>query len=417
MVIPRLSHNIIALMAVQVGNLMVPLVTLPYLARVLGIEVYGLMVWVQAVMLFGVILVDFGFGWSATRDISANRQNKGLVAQIFANTWAVQWALALLFAVCCMSLVYILEGPVTQPELYAAGLGIVFGQVLLPIWIFQGLETLRELAVIQLIGKFIALPLVFIFVNEPDDMIWALVFISFPSMVAGCASLLWLHSQRLVGWVRPDTAGMWLALRGGALLFTSRALISLYTTLVPLAVGYWSGTTQLAYFNLADKLRTVVQAMLNPVSQALFPRMSWLFQHNSAEAFVILRKFAVALMAISGFAGIILFVGAESLMVLLGGADFANGAEVLRWLAAVPAIVALSNLMGVQIMLPRGMNAAFTSILALASLISVVFLYSMTNEQGAVGAAQLVLGVEGFVTAAMAMYLWRFGAKSSSQYN
>jgi O-antigen/teichoic acid export membrane protein len=91
----------------------------------------------------------------------------------------------------------------------------------------------------------------------------------------------------------------------------------------------------------------------------------------------------------------------------LGGIGFAQGATVLRWLAWVPCVVAVSNLLGVQVMLPRGLNRPFTLILGMASMLSLALLYPMIDHGGAQGAAQLVLLVECVVTGAMALYLWR----------
>lgn len=406
MTIPRLSHNIIALAVVQAGNLLVPMLALPYLARVLGAESYGQVVWVQTIMLFGTIWIDFGFGWSATRAISTHRNNPSYVAHLFADTWAVQWILAVLFAAVTLFSVYVVADDGLIPHLYFLGLGIVFGQVLLPMWLFQGLEALREIAVIQLLGKLVTLPLVFYWVTDARDVLGAMMFFSTSALLTGVASLAWIHHRQLVRLVKPEFGGMQRALHSGAMLFSSRALISLYTTLVPIAVGYWAGATQLGYFNLADKLRTVVQALLAPVSQALFPRMSWLFQNDASSAYDLAWKFGGGLTVVSGLAGLILFVWADPFMILLGGADFSHGADVLRWLAFVPAVVVLSNLMGVQIMLPRGLNQPFTIILALASVVSLLGLYPMVNHGQAIGAAQLVFAVESLVTGSMAVYLW-----------
>ncbi len=405
MLLPSLRTNILALSAVQAGNFLVPLLALPYLARTLGVEGYGQVVWVQTVMLFGAIWVDFGFGWSVTRDISANRHNAKHVARVFASTWVVQWVLAAVFV--AVTLVAVFAGAVKEPWSYVVGLGIVLGQVLLPLWLFQGLEVLRAVAAIQLMGKLLTLPLVFLWVQGPNDQLGALLFFSASSVLVGLFAVGLIWHRGLVQWVRPSLAGMWQVFHQGTLLFSSRALISLYTTLIPLAVGLWAGATQLAYFNLADRLKSAVQALLAPVSQALFPRMSWLFQNDRAAAHVLVRKTALGVSALAGVAGLVLWAAAEPLMVLLGGADFAKGASVLCWLAFVPWVVALSNLMGVQIMLPLGMNRPFTLILGLASVLCLPALFPMVSYGGATGAAQLVLLVECVVTGTMALYLRR----------
>lgn len=405
MSLTRLRNNILALGAVQVGNFLVPLLALPYLARVLGAHSYGQVVWVQTVMMFGAIWVDFGFGWSATREISAHRHDAERVARLSANVWAVQWFLCLVFALAVL-VVAQWQAPEDDWILYAAGLGLVLGQVLLPLWLFQGLEVLRDMAIIQLAGKVLALPMVFVWVEGPQDQVWALLFFSASSVLAGVFALAWVLHRRLVLPVRPQWSGMCVALKESWVLFSSRALISLYTTMMPLAVGWWAGPVQLAYFNLADRFRQAVQALLMPVSQALFPRMSWLFEHDPLAARGLLRKSALGMGALTCLAGAVLWLGAEAWMVALGGDDFAQGASVLRWLAWVPLVVAMSNLMGMQFMLPRGMNRPFSLILGLASVVSLLLMYPMIGQAGAHGAAQLVLLVECVVTGAMALYLW-----------
>ena len=404
--LPSLRSNILALGAVQVGNFLVPLLVLPYLARVLGPQAYGQVVWVQTVMLFGAMWVDFGFGWSATREISAHRQDAQRVARLSANVWALQWGLLIVFVLAVLAVVWLRAEPGAW-VLYVAGLGLVLGQVLLPLWLFQGFEALRDMAVIQLAGKVLALPMLFVWVQGPQDQVWALLFFSASSVLAGVLALGWVLHRRLVMLVMPQWVGMFFALKEGSVLFSSRALISLYTTLVPLAVGWWAGPVQLAYFNLADRFRQAVQALVAPVSQALFPRMSWLFEHDPGAARALLRKSALGMGAMSALAGAVLWAGAEVWMTALGGRDFAQGATVLHWLAPVPCVVAMSNLLGVQVMLPRGMNRPFTLILGMASMLSLAMLYPMTHRAGAQGAAQLVLLVECFVTGAMALYLRR----------
>lgn len=403
--LPSLRSNILALGSVQAGNFLVPLLTLPYLARVLGAEGYGEVVWIQTIMAFGMILVDFGFGWSATREISARRHERSHVAVVFANTWAVQWLLVVVFATAVVYLPWVLNAE--NPLIYVAGLGLVFGQALLPLWLFQGLEALRMVAFIQLLGKLCCLPLLYWWVEGPNDQVKALLFFSTSAIVVGILSLSWLWLKRLVDWIKPSPQRMLKIFKEGALLFSSRALISIYTTLVPLAVGWWAGTTQLAWFNLADKIRTMLQALMTPVSQALFPRMSWLFQNDVEQAKIMLMKTALSVVSVSFFAGAIIWFGAELCMDLLGGKEFIQGAAVLRWLAFVPSIVALSTLLGVQIMLPLGMNKVFTAILGGASVVSLVFLHPMVSRSGAQGAAELVVYVECLVTGSMAIYLWR----------
>jgi O-antigen/teichoic acid export membrane protein len=402
MTLPRLRHNIAALGLVQLGNYLVPLLTLPYLTRVLGAEGFGRVVFVQTVMSFLILWVDFGFSWSATRHISEHRHDANEVTRSFSVTWLAQWFLLLLAALVLTILVVWVPVLNKDAWLYVWGFGVVVGQVLFPVWLLQGLENMRLVAMLQLASKVLPLPLLFWMVSSADDVALTLV-----SLLAGVLSMLWIVRQGLVGWQWPTWLELVGALRSAGVLFLSRLSISLYTNLVPLVVGLVAGSAQLAYFNLADKVKTLVQSLLNPVSQALFPRMSLLFKTDQAAAWTLLRRSAVGVLLLSALAGSCMFVGADVIVHILGGEDFDQAVPLMRWLACVPLIVALSNLLGVQIMLPLGMNKVFTAILAGASMVSVVLIYPMVLAGQALGAVHLVVLAEVLVTVSMAGYLWR----------
>ena len=407
MSLPRLRDNILALSVVQAGNYLVPLLALPFLARVLGIRAYGEVVFVQTVMMFGMLLVDFGFSWSATRDIAASRDDRAKVSTLFAGTWGLQWLLlAVVVLVVLLSMLWL---PSLRPNasLYLTGLGIVLGQVLFPLWLFQGLEALKVAAVIQVVGKVLALPWLLIWVDGPQDQVAAIAFFSASSVLSGLGAVWWIHRSKWVEWFWPSRADLAQAFRQGAWIFGSRVSISLYTTAVPLAVGLWAGPAQLAAFNLADKVRVLIQGFLAPVAQALFPRMSYLINRDRVAAFSLLTKSAWLVGFVSLLSGGLVWWFAEEIMLILGGKDFINTGDILRWLAFVPLMVAGSNTLGVQVMLPRGMNRAFTTILTAASIMSLVGLYPAVMNAEARGAAQLVLLVECVVTLAMALYLRR----------
>ena len=89
----RLLNNVMALGTIQLVNFIIPLITLPYLTRTLGVEMFGKIAFVQVVMTFASLFTDFGFSWSATREIAAVRHDRAKVAIIFSANWAAQWLL------------------------------------------------------------------------------------------------------------------------------------------------------------------------------------------------------------------------------------------------------------------------------------------------------------------------------------
>mgnify|MGYP000887166149 CR=1 FL=1 len=404
-----LRTNIAAMSAVQLGNYVLPLITLPYLTRVLGAETFGRVAFAQILMSYLLLLVDYGFSWSATRAVAAHRNDPDKISRIFTANWAAQWLLlALAMAIAVLT---ILLSDRLRPDawLYAAAFTSVIGGALFPIWLLQGLERLEVVATLQLVTRVLALPAIFLMIAGPADGIWLLLINGIASILSGVAALAWLWRERVVRWAWPGWLELLDAIREGAPLFASRISISLYTTLVPLILGWVAGPVALGFFHLADKLRSAGQALLSPISQALFPRLSHLANTDGPAAFQLVRRSAVATTLIGGMSSGALWLLADWFVLLLGGTEFRPAAAVLRLLAPLPLIIGLSNLLGVQIMLPRGLNAAFNGILSTAAATSLALIWPMATQWGAEGAAATILLVELMVTLCMAAMLWHRG--------
>jgi O-antigen/teichoic acid export membrane protein len=408
-----IARNITYLTVLQGANFLFPLLTLPFLTRQLGVEGYGQVVFVLSIMQFAVIIVDYGYSWGGARDVAVCRDDRGRLSRLVMSIWSVQCLLLSLLLLSAGLLAWHLDLALPLVLLYAVGLGTVLGHVLFPIWLFQGLERLDVAATLQLIGKVLSLPI--LLWSEPGyaGQINALVFFSASALIPGCLGVLWIMRRRVVAPVPPTCTDLYGALTAGVWLYGSRISIYAYTTAVPIALGYWGGVSQLAIFNVADKARLAVQTMVTPLSQVLMPRMSYLFANGGVGAHALLRKSAVVMLVIGLIGGVSLFFLAEEIMATLGGEQFRQGETVLRVLSAVPVVVILSNLLGLQILLPMGLNRAFASCVSVGSLVAFAAIYPMVAHFGAIGAALVVLGAEVVVSTAMCLSILGllFGSK------
>jgi PST family polysaccharide transporter len=407
--LPSLSSNVLALGMVQVGNYIIPLLLLPFLTRVLGVESFGQVVFAQVLMAYALLLVDFGFSWSATREVSANRTKPVEISRIFMATWMAQWILFLLSLVFLFLMVFLVEHLWKDAWLYAAAVTSVLGSLLFPVWFLQGLERLKVVALMQLLIRVLGLVPVFLFVSQPEHGFRFLIITGLVSTLGGASVIFWINRQQLVIWKFPQWVEVHAALRNGASLFGSRLSISLYTNLVPLALGLIAGPVALALFNVADKLRSAGQGLMGPISQAIFPRMSHLVITDKSSAFSLMKVSVALSIAVGGSASLILWFWADSLVLMLGGQDFAEAAIILRWLSPLPLVIGLSNIFGVQIMLPKMMTKPFNLILLMAAVMGSTVIWPMVTWYDTIGAAQTILSIELFVTFAMGIFLWSKG--------
>jgi O-antigen/teichoic acid export membrane protein len=401
----RILRSMLALSVLQAANMVLPLATLPYLFRVLGPSHFGAYVFAQAVTAYLVLLADYGFNWSATGEVARVQNDRNAVTRIF---WKTQVAKAL---VACASLVLLVLGVLLVPKLTElrlimfATFPFVVGSVLFPQWLFQGLERMFFVTVSTLSARLLVIPATYLLVHSPDDTWLAALINSLSTVVAGSISLTLIARARLISFDIPRVDDVIGAFRDGWHVFISTAAVSLYTTTNSVLLGFLAGNVTVGYFGAADKIRNVAQALIAPLSNALYPRVNALFAEDTAKAYALVRKALYSMSAVMLAVSVTLWAAAPSIVRIAMGPQYAPVVDVLRWMAFVPFLVGLNNVFGMQMMLPLGMKKKFSEILLGSGLFNVVLLVPLAIRFGAQGAAISVLASETLVTGWMALYL------------
>lgn len=406
---PNVWHNIAALSAVQAASYLLPLLTVPYVTRVLGTHGWGTVVFAQSILAYFIRVVDWGFSLGATRKVAACRDNVAQLSRVFFSTWMAQWLLAV--GMSCIVVALALSVPFFRRDrdLYLAGVGVLVGTVLFPVWFLNGLERMKQAAGIQVAGRLVGVGLIFGLVRNTHDAALLMAAYAGTAVFCGILTVAWIARKAGLLWCRPTLSDAWVELRESTGLFLSIVSVSLYTTLIPTMLGILSGPVAVSHFALADRVRTAAAAVMQPVSQALFPRMSHLFGRDVNEARRLVRRSGTAIAAVSAVVSVVLWFAAEPIVLLLGGSSFIDAARVLQWLAPLPFIVGLSNILGMQILLPGGKKRAFNTILISAGTLSICMVVPLLLWKGAQGGAIDILIVECFVTSSMASYLFLRG--------
>ncbi len=403
----RMLRNMFALSVLQAANMALPLATLPYLFRVLGPSHFGAYVFAQAVIAYLVLLADYGFNWSATGEIAKVQNDRDAVTRIF---WRTQAAKAL-FA--CAGLLLLVLGVLLVPKLIElrpimfATFPFVIGTVLFPQWLFQGLERMFFITVSTLSARVLVIPLTYLLVHSPDDTWLAALINSMSTVVAGVIAHTLIARARMISLWMPSANEVMDAFREGWHVFISTAAVSLYTTTNSVLLGFLAGNVTLGYFGAADKIRNAAQALIAPLSNALYPRVNALFAEDAAKAYALVRKALYSMSAIMFAISAMLWVGAPWIVRIAMGPQYAPAVDVLRWMAFVPLLVSLNNVLGLQMMLPLGMKKKFSEILLASGVFNVALLVPLAIRLGAQGAAMSVLATEVLVTGCMALYLIR----------
>jgi O-antigen/teichoic acid export membrane protein len=283
----------------------------------------------------------------------------------------------------------------------------VLGAVLTPTWYFMGTERQAILSGITIAVRVASIPAIFLLVRSSVDVQVAALIPAGMSVAGGILCLVVLFRDKQLDKMRVDRADLIFVVRDGWHLFVSTASISLYQATNTVVLGLVAGNAAVGHYSAAEKVVQACQGLLAPIGQSVYPRVSRLMTESRAAAFALIRRILKVQGSVALLMSVLLFALAAPLIRLLYGPSYDETISVLRWLAALPFLVGLSNVFGVQTMLALGMNRLVSRILVTAGAINVAALFVFTHWYGAVGAAMAVVGTELFVTLVMALIVRR----------
>lgn len=394
-----LVHNSAALYGVQICRKVIPLATMPYLARVLGASEWGSVAFVGSLGEFIVLLIEFGFNLSATREIAQCRHLPRKCSSVVAGVVGAQIVLAT--SVVLAALVAARFVPLLRDDPYLLGAGLFYGVVqgMNPLWFFQGLEKLRLSGGIEIAGKILGMASVFLFIHSPGDGWRALLFQALPPMLSTSIGLALAYRE--FPFTPPTVALVKDALRSGWRLFVFRSGESLYGAGNAFILGLFAPPASVGYFAVAERISKAVFGLLNPIREALYPRISRLAATSAQGAAALARTGAIIMIA-SGFVfGLALYVLAPTFIHLMTGADFLPAVTVLRILAALPLLLSITYSVGLQWLLPFGLDNVVNRIIWTAGGLNLVIAFFAAPTLQHVGMAVSVLVSELYVCIAM----------------
>jgi PST family polysaccharide transporter len=382
----RLRKNIAALSILQLLNYAVPLITVPYLARILGPERFGLLAFAQALTIYFDLITDYGFSLSATRRIAESRHDRTGLSRVFWSTLATKVLLMLGCAVALALIVCAVPAFRSHALLYAAAFLTVVGMAVFPTWLFQGLEQMKLMTIAFAAARLASVPLLVWAVHHSDDYVRAAAIQGAVPIVSAMlvAPLIW----RKIGsaFYRPTVAEVLQCLKEGWHLFLSNTGTFLNTSTAVLLLGLVAGNVQVGYYSAADKLIKAGSSLINPLAMALYPHLSSRRAESPESVLPLIRKTLLWVGAVTLAASVSIAVFAGIIGGVLFGAKFGPSVIVLRCMAPLLFLLGLNNILSTQTMIVFGMERMVSRIILICAIATGFLTLCFARYWGAPGA-------------------------------
>lgn len=275
----RIIVNFFSLSLINGVSYIIALFLIPYLLRVLGEERYGSYLIIYVIAQYLLLVGNYGFRFSVTRLVSVHRDDKEKVNAIFnATIWARVLLSAAASAVGLLIVYLLMDGD--DVVMYLFALGMVFGDILIPSWLFQGMEQMKYLTIVNVVSKLVFALLIFVFITSPSQYKYVLLLHSMGYIASGVLSMYLAKKQFGMRLGMTTFAEIRAQLKDGWHIFVSNIGMEVYRNSNVVLLGIFVGDAAAGIYGAVEKLIKAAQTIINALPMAIYPYVSRLFYNS-----------------------------------------------------------------------------------------------------------------------------------------
>ena len=325
----KVLKNTIMLYIMNIAKMVFPLLTLPYLTRILSEDMYGLVSYVKSCMIYIQLLIDFGFILSSVKDIVKANGNKEKIGYIVGNTFFSKFILAiisfLILIVMCFS-IKILQLNITYVFLSFISVATT---VFLADFLFRGIEKMQYITGIYLTSKGVAVILTFLVIKGDSDILWIPLLDIISHMISIIISVIIIKKLGIKIRIS-KIKECFSMLKNSFVYFMSSVATTAFSALNTVLVGiYISDLTQIAHWSLCINIISTIQGLYAPICNSIYPHMI------KEKSLSFIHKVLRICMPIVIVGCLFSFFFAKTALMIVGGVKYISAYKLFQYMIPI----------------------------------------------------------------------------------
>ena len=345
--------NFSYLSLLQVFTILFPLLTYPYLLRVIGLELYGVIVFAQTIINYVSLVINFGFNMSGARDVAVHKEDKVRLSRIVSSTYLCKFILWIVCLIVYLSVISIVPFFRDYYWVYLLSFLLTLNELLLPIWFFQGIEKMKYITIVNLSARLLFVAAIFLFVREREDYLLVPFLNGIGTILAGGLSLYIVLGKEKINLFVIPIKDLKSAYKESFPLFVSSLSTQIYVNVNKLVIGSFLGMSEVSIYDMADKVLHLMKPPISMMAQAVFPKIS----RERNIRFVNRVMFLVAGTVLLAY--ICVFIGSDWIVYLFTGEYMEEASIIMRLLGVSAILVSFNGFLGGNRLVPFGYSSVY----------------------------------------------------------
>lgn len=373
----------------QIAGYVFPLITMPYLARVIGADGFGKIAFASAIVVWIQTISDWGFNLTATRDVAQNRNNKEKVSRIFSNVLWARCILTILSGLILLFVVLVVPYLRENADIIFVTFLLVPGYILFPEWFFQAIERMKYTTIFNLIIKLIFTISVFIFIHKREDYLIQPLLTTIGYLLCGIGALYLILKKWGYTLYKPELTEILETIRNSADVFINNLMPNLYNSFSVMLLGFFCGSTANGVYDGGNKFPTIFYNFQSVLSRAFYPFLS---RRPDKHSFYAKLNIGSALI------GAVFLIAISPLVIkIMLGDEFEKSVIVMQILSFSVVFLAMSYTYGTNYLIINHKEKPLRNLTFVSSIVGMCISIPLVYYFSYIGAAVTVLFCRGLL--------------------
>lgn len=351
----KVVKNGLWLTILQVINTIIPMVTIPYITRVLGTDEYGVFSIALNWILYLQVFVEFGFGLSGARKVAlieekGNEKLNSLYNNIISSRMVLFVISFIILNIISLVSRFSLKTYLCMLILFVMIIGTTFQLT----WLFQGKQDMKFITIINVISRAISVALIFLLVKTQDDIYLYCFLYSITMFLSSIISIIVARKKYRLKFKFSKLSDIKSEISEAKYLFASAAMTKIFSGFGTTVLGIFFTTSITGIFSAIYKIPYILTMFFSPISQALYPYNSSKFKMSYSEGIQSVKRVCAPVFILFGILSLLIIIFKDIIVSVLFGTEYSIYSMIVIPLVIQFIFAMINNFIGIQILVASG---------------------------------------------------------------
>jgi O-antigen/teichoic acid export membrane protein len=369
----KLKKNFFYNSILAISQVLFPLITFPYVARILNPEGIGILTFVDSIGKYFILVAALGIPIYGIREIAKVKNSKGKLNQLFSELFLIHLVTTIVVTILYLLLIFSIEKLVAYKLFFIVIIPSILSNVFLIEWYFQGIEKFKYITTRTLIVRFLSTALIFIFINDSDDLLKYFIIVTILPLLNAVINFGFALKEISLNFVFNYKLTIKKHAKPLFFIFISMSFITVYSLLDTIILGFLSDNKSVGIYATAVKFSKIPIVFIGASSMVLVPRLSELSEVGNDFEFKKLIEKSIKYIYFISVPLLFITIGlSENIIIAFVGSDYNESIILLQFSSILTLLIGLSNIFGFQILTTLSQDKYFTLGVAIGTVSSLL---------------------------------------------